>query len=65
MEGFAVLRAAEFAGVRAVEVRAISNDVDEQDRALWRFEDALSALADSLPRLVAELRARNRSHNGD
>jgi nucleoside phosphorylase len=57
MEGFAVLRAAELAGVPAVEVRAISNDVDEPDRARWRFEDALAALAQALPRLLVELRA--------
>jgi nucleoside phosphorylase len=57
MEGFSVLRAAALAGVPALEVRAISNDVDEPDRARWRFEDALAALADALPRLLAELRA--------
>jgi len=56
MEGFAVLRAAELAGVPAVEVRAVSNDVDEPDRAKWRFDDALGALADAVPRLLAELR---------
>jgi futalosine hydrolase len=51
MEGFAVLRAAELAGVPAVEVRAISNLV-EDDRADWRMGDALSALAQALPDLV-------------
>jgi nucleoside phosphorylase len=56
MEGFAVLRAAELAGVPALEVRAVSNDVDEPDRSKWRFEDALEALAAALPRLLAELR---------
>ena len=56
MEGFAVLRAAELAGVPAVEVRAVSNDVDEPDRARWRFDDALAALADAVPRVLAELR---------
>ena len=56
MEGFAVLRAAEVAGVPAVEVRAISNDVDEPDRGRWRFDDALAALAEALPALVRELR---------
>lgn len=56
MEGFAVLRAAELAGVPAIEVRAISNEIDEPDRARWRFDDALAALADALPRLLAELR---------
>ena len=55
MEGFAVLRAAELAGIPAVEVRAVSNEIDEPDRARWRFDDALAALAASLPRLLAEL----------
>jgi nucleoside phosphorylase len=55
MEGFAVLRAAEAAGIPALEVRAISNDVDEPDRARWRFDDALGALAGALPRLLAGL----------
>ena len=55
MEGFAVLRAAAIAGVPAVEVRVVSNEVDEADRARWRFDEALSALADVLPRLLAEL----------
>jgi futalosine hydrolase len=48
MEGFAVLRACALAGVPAVELRAISNAVDEPDRAKWRFEEALTALADAL-----------------
>jgi futalosine hydrolase len=55
MEGFAVLRAAELAGVPAVEVRAVSNEIDEPDRGRWRFDDALAALAAALPRLLAEL----------
>jgi len=56
MEGFAVLRAAELAGVRAVEVRAVSNEIDEPERTRWRFDDALSALEAALPLLLAELR---------
>jgi hypothetical protein len=55
MEGFAVLSAAHRAGVPAVEVRAVSNEIDEPDRARWRFDDALAALDDALPRLLAEL----------
>jgi futalosine hydrolase len=55
MEGFAVLRAAELAGIPAVEVRAVSNEIDEPDRTRWRFEDALAALAAAVPRLLAEL----------
>ncbi len=53
MEGFAVLRACELAGVPAVEVRVISNAIGEPDRALWRFDDAFAKLAETLPRLVA------------
>jgi nucleoside phosphorylase len=56
MEGFAVLRAAELAGVPAVELRAVSNLVDERDRSRWRFDDALAALDDGLRRLLAALR---------
>jgi nucleoside phosphorylase len=55
MEGFAVLRAAELAGIPAVEVRAVSNAIDEPDRSRWRFDDALAALARALPLLLAEL----------
>ena len=53
MEGFAVLRACELAGVPAVEVRVVSNEIDEPDRGLWRFDEAFATLAEALPRLVA------------
>ena len=53
MEGFAVLRACELAAVPAVEVRIVSNEIGEPDRALWRFDEAFAALAEVLPRLVA------------
>jgi nucleoside phosphorylase len=56
MEGFAVLRAAQLAGVPAIELRAISNDVDEPDRTKWRFDDAFATLADAVPRLASALR---------
>jgi futalosine hydrolase len=55
MEGFGVLRACALAGVPAVELRAVSNEVDEPDRGRWRFEEALAALADAVSRLVAAL----------
>ena len=55
MEGFAVLRAADLAGVPAVEVRAVSNEMDEPDRARWLFDDALAALEVAIPRLLKEL----------
>ena len=45
MEGFGVLRAAALAGVPAVELRAISNVVEEQDRAKWDFAAGLLAIA--------------------
>jgi nucleoside phosphorylase len=57
MEGFAVLRAAELAAVPALELRAVSNLVDEPDRARWRFEDALAALRAALPAVLRELGA--------
>lgn len=57
MEGFAVLRACELAGVPAVEVRAIANEIEEEDRGLWRFGDALAALAQALPALTASITA--------
>jgi nucleoside phosphorylase len=55
MEGFAVLRAAQIAGVPAVELRCVSNLVDERDRSRWRFDDALAALDSALPLLLAEI----------
>ena len=56
MEGFGVLRACELAGVPAVEVRAISNELGEPDRARWELEKGLAALAEALPRLLAAVR---------
>jgi futalosine hydrolase len=55
MEGFAVLRAAELAGVPAVELRAVANRIAEPDRGRWRFDDALAALAEALPRAIQAL----------
>ena len=45
MEGFAVLRAARQADVPAVELRAISNLVEERDRARWDVPGGLAAIA--------------------
>lgn len=53
MEGFGVLRAAEHAGVPAVEVRVISNEIGEPDRAKWAIAVALETLATTMPTLVA------------
>jgi nucleoside phosphorylase len=55
MEGFGVLRAAGLAGVPALELRAVSNAVGEQDRGRWRIDDALAALADATAKLIAAL----------
>ena len=52
MEGFGVLRAAELAGVPAVEVRAISNELGEKDRGRWDMSGALESLAAALPVLI-------------
>jgi predicted 5'-methylthioadenosine/S-adenosylhomocysteine nucleosidase len=57
MEGFSVLRAAELAGVPAVEVRTISNSPADIDRSTWRIEDALARLREVVPALVQEVRA--------
>lgn len=56
MEGFAVLRAAELAGVPAVEVRAVSNLVEDA-REDWRIDDALAALGQALPGLIDSISA--------
>jgi futalosine hydrolase len=52
MEGFGVLRAAERAGVPAVEIRVVSNEIGEEDRSRWQLGAALDALEEALPRLV-------------
>jgi nucleoside phosphorylase len=57
MEGFAVLRACELAGVPALELRATVNEIDEPDRSLWRFEDGFALLAAALPDLLDALDA--------
>ncbi len=54
MEGFSVLRAAQRAGIPAIEIRAISNAIEESDRAQWRFAEAFEAITAVTPRLVAE-----------
>jgi futalosine hydrolase len=56
MEGFGVLRAARMAGVPALEVRVISNAIEEADRSLWDFDGAFAAVAAITPRLVAAMR---------
>lgn len=52
MEGFGVLRAAQTAGIPAIEVRAIANDIEEQDRARWQFARAFDAITGATPAIV-------------
>ncbi len=52
MEGFGVLRAAQLAGVPAIEIRAISNDIEETDRTRWHFALAFAAITAVTPALV-------------
>ncbi|HTU71194.1 MAG TPA: futalosine hydrolase [Candidatus Baltobacteraceae bacterium] len=44
MEGFAVLRAAQLAGIPAIEVRGISNIVGDRSKGEWDFEAGLAGL---------------------
>jgi futalosine hydrolase len=55
MEGFGVLRAAALAGVPAVEVRAISNEIGEPDRGRWQIAQAIDALSRETPALIARI----------
>lgn len=55
MEGFGVLLACRIAGVPAVELRAISNAIDEPDRAKWRFDEAFELLGAALDRLELDV----------
>jgi futalosine hydrolase len=55
MEGFGVLRAAALAGVPAVELRAISNEIGEPDRSRWEPQRGLDALRAALQVLVPVL----------
>jgi nucleoside phosphorylase len=54
MEGFGVLRAAQLSGVPAIEVRAVSNEIEEADRARWHVDAAFAAIVSATPLLVAE-----------
>ncbi len=57
MEGFAVLRACALAGVPAVEVRVVVNEVEEPDRSRWRFDDGFRLLGETVPLLLEALDA--------
>jgi futalosine hydrolase len=56
MEGFGVLRACELAGVPAVELRGVSNEIGEADRASWQIQRGIDTLTTALPELLAALR---------
>lgn len=53
MEGFAVLRAAEIAGVPAIEVRGISNIVCERARSRWNFQAGVAGAEKVLGALLS------------
>ena len=62
MEGHSVFAACMDEGVPALELRVVSNEIEEPDRALWRFDDAFAELArvtalviPELDRLLAEI----------
>ena len=57
MEGFGVLRAAQMAGIPAIEIRAVSNEIEEQDRRRWHFDLAFEAIVSATPRLVEVIAA--------
>ncbi len=57
MEGFGVLRAAALAGVPAIEVRVIANDIEEENRAKWRFDEAFDTVRFVTAALVQEIAA--------
>jgi nucleoside phosphorylase len=62
MEGFGVLRACAIAGVPALEVRAISNDLGEPDRSRWRIRRALEVLDEAIPPLLDAIASSVRPH---
>ncbi len=61
MEGFGVLRAAALAGVPAVEIRSISNEIGDPDRSRWQIAAAIDALSRVTPALIAQISAALRA----
>ncbi len=55
MEGFAVLRAAELAGVPGLEVRGISNYVGDREHSGWDFRAGARATSRALTALLDRL----------
>lgn len=61
MEGFGVLRAAALAGVPAVEIRAISNEIGEPERNRWQITEAIEVISRETPALIAQISAALRA----
>ena len=59
MEGFAVLRAAEVAGIPALELRGVSNVVGPRERGGWDFDAGARAVVDALDRVLDALVAHD------
>ena len=59
MEGFAVLRACERAGVAAIELRGISNRAGERERAGWDFAAGIAGLSRVVEAFFAVVDAAN------
>jgi futalosine hydrolase len=55
MEGHSVLAACLDEGIPALELRVVSNEIEEADRALWRFDDAFAELARVTALVIPEL----------
>jgi len=55
MEGHAVLSACLDEGVPALELRVVSNAIEENDRELWLFEEAFAELARVTALVIAEI----------
>jgi futalosine hydrolase len=55
MEGFSVMRAAQLAAIPALELRVISNEVEEPSRSNWHIDDGLFVLQDATRRLLEAL----------
>jgi futalosine hydrolase len=60
MEGFGVLRAATLAGVPAVEIRSISNEIGEPDRSRWHIDEAIDVLSRATTALLERIAATAR-----
>jgi futalosine hydrolase len=54
MEGAAFMYACLVSGVRFAQVRAVSNMVEKRNRAAWKMEEAVAALADVGRRLIEQ-----------